>query len=95
MGKSSVAEAADTLAAELQALALHGGLRTWRLRGRELLPVVRGRAARARSTTPWLDIYLCLEPRLKAVAHVKKKCNMAFDCLAHCGLRDGIRPALI
>ena len=37
----------------------------------------------------WLDKYLRIEPRLKAMAHVKKRCNMAFDCLAHCGLRDG------
>ncbi len=42
MDKSSVTEAADTLEAELQALARTGGLRTWRLRGRELLPVVQG-----------------------------------------------------
>jgi nitronate monooxygenase len=49
---------------------------------------VAGLPARA-VRTPWLDKYLRLEPRLKAVAHVKKKCNMAFDCLAHCGLRDG------
>ncbi|MDP2742258.1 MAG: nitronate monooxygenase, partial [Hydrogenophaga sp.] len=40
--------------------------------------------------TPWLDKYLRIEPKLKAVAHVKKRCNMAFDCLAHCGLRDGM-----
>ncbi len=49
---------------------------------------VAGLPARA-VRTPWLDKYLRLEPRLKAVAHVKKRCNMSFDCLAHCGLRDG------
>lgn len=49
---------------------------------------VAGLPARA-VRTPWLDKYLRLEPRLKAVAHVKTKCNMSFDCLAHCGLRDG------
>ena len=49
---------------------------------------VAGLPARA-VRTPWLDKYLRLEPRLKAVAHVKAKCNMSFDCLAHCGLRDG------
>jgi nitronate monooxygenase len=38
--------------------------------------------------TPWLDKYIRIEPKLKAVAHAKR-CNMAFDCLAHCGLRDG------
>lgn len=49
---------------------------------------VAGLPARA-VRTPWLDKYIRLEPRLKAVAHVKAKCNMSFDCLAHCGLRDG------
>ena len=39
--------------------------------------------------THWLEKYLRVEPKLKAVAHVKTHCNMAFDCLAHCGLRDG------
>ena len=42
MDKSSVIEAGDARAAELQTLARSGGLRTWRLRGRELLPVVQG-----------------------------------------------------
>ena len=49
---------------------------------------VAGLPARA-VRTPWLDKYIRLEHRLKAVAHVKDKCNMSFDCLAHCGLRDG------
>lgn len=49
---------------------------------------VAGLPARA-VRTPWLDKYLRVEPKLKAVAHVKGICNMAFDCLAHCGLRDG------
>ncbi len=49
---------------------------------------VAGLPARA-VRTPWLDKYLRIEPKLKAVAHVKKHCNMLFDCLAHCGLRDG------
>ncbi len=49
---------------------------------------VAGLPARA-VRTPWLDKYLRVEPKLKAVAHVKSVCNMAFDCLAHCGLRDG------
>ena len=39
--------------------------------------------------TPWLDKYLRLEDKQKGVAHVKKKCNMSFDCLTHGGLRDG------
>ena len=49
---------------------------------------VAGLPARA-VRTPWLDKYIRLEHRLKAVAHVKAKCTMSFDCLAHCGLRDG------
>lgn len=49
---------------------------------------VAGLPARA-ILTPWLEKYLRVEPKLKAVAHVKDKCNMSFDCLAHCGLRDG------
>ena len=50
---------------------------------------VAGLPARA-VRTPWLDKYLRIEPQLKAAAHVKAQCNMAFDCLAHCGLRDGV-----
>jgi len=50
---------------------------------------VAGLPARA-VRTPWLEKYLRIEPKLKAVAHVKAKCNMAFDCLTHCGLRDGV-----
>jgi nitronate monooxygenase len=49
---------------------------------------VAGLPARA-VRTPWLDKYIRLEHRLKAVAHVKAKCTMSFDCLAYCGLRDG------
>lgn len=50
---------------------------------------VAGLPARA-VRTPWLDKYLRIEARLQKMAHVKKKCNMSFDCLAHCGLRDGV-----
>lgn len=50
---------------------------------------VAGLPARA-VRTPWLEKYLRIEPKLKAVAHVKEQCNMAFDCLTHCGLRDGV-----
>ena len=49
---------------------------------------VAGLPARA-VRTPWLDKYLRLEPRLQKNAHVKPHCTMWFDCLAHCGLRDG------
>lgn len=94
----------DGPASSLQALALRHGLRPWILRGRSLLPVVQGgmgvgvsagglagvaglpaRAVR----TPWLDKYLRLEARMQAAAHVKARCNMAFEGLARCGLRDG------
>jgi nitronate monooxygenase len=50
---------------------------------------VAGLPARA-VRTPWLDKYIRIEPKLQAVAHPKAKCNMSFDCLAHCGLRDGV-----
>ncbi len=52
---------------------------------------VAGLPARA-VRTPWLENYLRLLPRLqaKAAARGPKKCTMVFDCLAQCGLRDGI-----
>ncbi|WP_372826704.1 NAD(P)H-dependent flavin oxidoreductase [Polaromonas sp.] len=50
---------------------------------------VAGLPARA-VRTPWLEKYIRLEPKLQAAAHVKGKCNMSFDCLTHCGLRDGV-----
>lgn len=51
---------------------------------------VAGLPARA-VKTPWLEKYLRIEDKLKSVAHVKSKgCNLALDCLAHCGLRDGV-----
>ena len=50
---------------------------------------VAGLPARA-VLTHWLQNYLAAEARLKNVAHVKPRCTLAFDCLAHCGLRDGM-----
>ncbi len=50
---------------------------------------VAGLPARA-VRTPWLDKYLRILPVLQERAHVKSKCNMSFDCLQHCGLRDGV-----
>jgi nitronate monooxygenase len=50
---------------------------------------VAGLPARA-VKTPWLQSYLKAESRLQAVAHVKPRCTLAFDCLAQCGLRDGL-----
>lgn len=49
---------------------------------------VAGLPARA-VRTPWLDKYLRLQQRMQAMAHAKGHCTMWFDCLAHCGLRDG------
>ena len=51
---------------------------------------VAGLPARA-VATPWLKAYLKLEPKLQAVAHVRARCTKAFDCLAQCGLRDGLK----
>ena len=50
---------------------------------------VAGLPARA-VLTPWLRSYLKAEPRLQATAHKKPRCVMSFDCLAQCGLRDGM-----
>ena len=49
---------------------------------------VAGLPARA-VRTPWLDKYLRLQERMRKHAHAKAHCTMWFDCLAHCGLRDG------
>ncbi|MEO3714332.1 NAD(P)H-dependent flavin oxidoreductase [Roseateles flavus] len=51
---------------------------------------VAGLPARAVGT-PWLKAYLKIEHKLQAVAHVKSRCTKAFDCLAQCGLRDGLK----
>ncbi len=50
---------------------------------------VAGLPARA-VATPWLRAYLKIESRLQAVAHSKSRCTKSFDCLAQCGLRDGL-----
>ncbi|MDT8998161.1 nitronate monooxygenase family protein [Paucibacter sp. APW11] len=51
---------------------------------------VAGLPARAVGT-PWLRAYMKIEHKLQAVAHVKSRCTKAFDCLAQCGLRDGLK----
>lgn len=51
---------------------------------------VAGLPARAVGT-PWLRAYLKIEHKLQAVTHVKTRCTKAFDCLAQCGLRDGLK----
>jgi len=50
---------------------------------------VAGLPARA-VRTPWLENYLAAEPRLQGTVHRKPRCTLAFDCLAQCGLRDGL-----
>jgi nitronate monooxygenase len=50
---------------------------------------VAGLPARA-AATPWLKAYLKVEQKLQAVVHTKQRCTKAFDCLAQCGLRDGL-----
>jgi nitronate monooxygenase len=50
---------------------------------------VAGLPARA-VRTRWLRNYLDALPRLQATAHKKSRCTLAFDCLAQCGLRDGL-----
>jgi len=54
------------------------------------LTSVAGLPARA-VLTPWLKKYLGAESRLQAVAQVKSRCTLAFDCLQQCGLRDGLK----
>jgi nitronate monooxygenase len=50
---------------------------------------VAGLPARAVATR-WLKGYLKAEAKLQSVAQVKPRCTLAFDCLAQCGLRDGL-----
>ena len=50
---------------------------------------VAGLPARA-VATPWLKNYLKAGPKLQSVVHMKPRCTLAFDCLAQCGLRDGL-----
>jgi nitronate monooxygenase len=50
---------------------------------------VAGLPARA-VRTPWLENYLRHLPRMQASARRKLRCTLHFDCLAQCGLRDGI-----
>jgi nitronate monooxygenase len=50
---------------------------------------VAGLPARA-VRTPWLQAYLRAAPALQAAARTKARCTQAFDCLAQCGLRDGL-----
>jgi nitronate monooxygenase len=49
---------------------------------------VAGLPARA-VRTRWLVAYLKHLPAMQKAAHVKPRCTLHFDCLIHCGLRDG------
>ena len=51
---------------------------------------VAGLPARA-VNTPWLQHYLQALPKLAAKTHKKPRCTLAWDCLAQCGLRDGLQ----
>jgi nitronate monooxygenase len=51
---------------------------------------VAGLPARA-VKTPWLERYLEKLPALQRRAKERTACTLAFDCLATCGLRDGIQ----
>lgn len=50
---------------------------------------VAGLPARA-VRTPWLDKYLKVQERLQAKIQAKARCTLSWDCLAQCGLRDGL-----
>ena len=51
---------------------------------------VAGLPARGIKTT-WLQSYLKAEEKLQEKAHAKSRCTKVFDCLAQCGLRDGLK----
>ena len=49
---------------------------------------VAGLPARA-VRTPWLAKYLARQTVLQSHAKARRRCTLAWDCLSHCGLRDG------
>ena len=53
---------------------------------------VAGLPARA-VRTPWLAAYLEKESVLQRRAKARRQCTLAWDCLAQCGLRDGLPRA--
>jgi nitronate monooxygenase len=53
---------------------------------------VAGLPARA-VRTPWLAAYLEKEAVLQRRAKPRRQCTLAWDCLARCGLRDGLAGA--
>lgn len=50
---------------------------------------VAGLPARA-VRTPWLANYLKFEAKMREAVRKKPRCTLYFDCLASCGLRDGM-----
>jgi nitronate monooxygenase len=53
---------------------------------------VAGLPARA-VRTPWLAGYLEKQAILRSRAKKRRQCTLAWDCLAQCGLRDGLQQA--
>jgi len=53
---------------------------------------VAGLPARA-VRTPWLAHYLEKEALLQSRARARRQCSLGWDCLAQCGLRDGLPRA--
>jgi len=53
---------------------------------------VAGLPARA-VRTPWLERYLRREERMQGKARPRAQCTLSWDCLLHCGLRDGLARA--
>ena len=53
---------------------------------------VAGLPARA-VRTPWLAAYLQKQEILQARARKRRQCTLGWDCLAQCGLRDGLPQA--
>lgn len=43
--------------------------------------------------TPWLERYLHREQRMRDKARPRTQCTLFWDCLLHCGLRDGLARA--
>jgi nitronate monooxygenase len=64
----------------------------WPARDEDVVEFVSVAGLPARAVkTPWLQNYLKVLPRLQAKTHTKARCILAWDCLAQCGLRDGLQ----
>lgn len=91
--EAAISQERGLLARELQECDAHPEFKRVLAQAREEDLVeftsVAGLPARAVATR-WLKSYLKAEAKLQGVAHVKPRCTLAFDCLAQCGLRDGL-----